>query len=384
MREKCLKYTAIIIMVFIFGCSIIYGKNVLKSFVYSARQWNATSSVATIFLDFSSNYKNELTKTRFWIDLYGGIQKLLMKKEIKNFSIISDNEGGLYSSIGKSSDETIESSFQDIHRIFDKVSEMSGDFLFVQMPYKSFAAAPELEIYKADYTNYNFDKLLAKIVEADLPALDLRTMHTDWEFYKTDHHWTAESAFIASSYVISYLDDTYNLKLDANDFYKNRDHYDTKVYEDTFLGSAGIQVGEYYSGKDDVAIPIPCFDTSFQWEHYIQGNKTEERSGTFWETFINESILNNQDYYNKYNAFLNGGYYENRIYNKLIKNKKKLLLITNSYGRPFAPYLSLYFKETRYLDPQPGRYNGNYLEYIEAYKPDVVIVMYDDRINTQE
>lgn len=380
MREKCLKYTAIIIMIFLFGCSVAYGKSAVQSVIYSYRQWDEQSSLESLFSNFTNNYKNELTKTRFWINIYGGIQKLLMKKEIKNFSIISDNEGGLYSSIGKYSDETIENSFQDINKIFDKTSEVSGDFLFVQMPYKGFDAAPELNIYKKDYTNFNFDRLYTKIVAANLPSIDLRTMQTDWEYYKTDHHWTAESAFKASSYVVSYLDDTYHLSLDKNSFYKNRNNYDTKVYEDALLGSAGIQVGEYYSGKDDVKIPIPCFDTSLHWEHYIQGNKTEETTGTFWEAFINESILNSPEYYNKYNAFLNGGYCENRIYNHLAKNEKKLLLITNSYGRPFVLYLSLYFKETRYLDPQPGRFDGNYLEYIETYQPDVVVVMYNDPI----
>lgn len=44
--------------------------------------------------------------------------------------------------------------------------------------------------------------------------------------------------------------------------------------------------------------------------------------------------------------------------------------------------LSLCFKETRYLDPQKGRFEDNYLEYIEEYTPDIVIVMYDAEINT--
>lgn len=46
-------------------------------------------------------------------------------------------------------------------------------------------------------------------------------------------------------------------------------------------------------------------------------------------------------------------------------------------------YLSLSFSEVRYLDPQDGRYNDNYLTYINDYKPDIVIVMYDDFINIE-
>ena len=32
--------------------------------------------------------------------------------------------------------------------------------------------------------------------------------------------------------------------------------------------------------------------------------------------------------------------------------------------------------ETRYLDPQEGRYNDSYIDYIDEYQPDVVVMMY--------
>lgn len=384
MREKCLKYTAIVIMIMIFGIAIFYGKGAVRSAAHCLQLRKEGNTLEMVFYDFSNSYKSELTNSRFWINMYGGIQKLLGKREIKNFSVIRDKEGGLYSSIGSYTDQMISDSFEDIKRIYEKTAELEGDFLFVQMPYKSFAAAPELRTYKMDYTDDNFDRLYAKIEDGNIPAIDLRKLQTKWEYYKTDHHWTAESAFIASSYIIEGLNTRYHLRLDEKNLYRKRENYNTKVYKDALLGSGGIEVGEYYSGRDDVSIPVPKFETSLQWEHYIQGNKTAETSGIFWEAFIDETILNESSYCNKYNAFLNGGYYENRICNDLADNNRKLLLVTNSYGRPLVQYLSLYFKETRYLDPQPERYNGNYLEYIEEYKPDVVVVMYDDRINTQE
>ena len=40
------------------------------------------------------------------------------------------------------------------------------------------------------------------------------------------------------------------------------------------------------------------------------------------------------------------------------------------------PFLSLCFKEVRYLDPQEGRYNDSYVDYIDAYDPDIVIMMF--------
>jgi len=62
-------------------------------------------------------------------------------------------------------------------------------------------------------------------------------------------------------------------------------------------------------------------------------------------------------------------------------NNTKALLITDSFGRSMSQYLSLYFKELRYLDPQKGRYNDSYLKYIDQYKPEIVIVMNNSSIN---
>lgn len=52
-----------------------------------------------------------------------------------------------------------------------------------------------------------------------------------------------------------------------------------------------------------------------------------------------------------------------------------VLLISHSYGRPYVQYLSLCFGEVRNLDPQEGRYNENYLQYMEEYRPDLVNIM---------
>ena len=75
-----------------------------------------------------------------------------------------------------------------------------------------------------------------------------------------------------------------------------------------------------------------------------------------------------------------GAYYESIIHNYLSPNDNTALLVAHSYGRGLAPYLSLYFSELRYLDPQPGRYNDDYQTYIEEHHPDYVVVMYNEKI----
>ena len=39
-------------------------------------------------------------------------------------------------------------------------------------------------------------------------------------------------------------------------------------------------------------------------------------------------------------------------------------------------FMSLCFKEIRLIDPQEDRYNDSYVEYIDEYDPDIVIMTF--------
>ena len=112
-----------------------------------------------------------------------------------------------------------------------------------------------------------------------------------------------------------------------------------------------------------------------RFESYRDTQLLLNKEGPFEEALIDWSLIENDSYYNKYNAFLYTSSVENRIVNQTADNNKKLLLISHSYGRPLAQYLSLCFNEVRHLDPQEGRYNDNYLAYIDTYEPDLVLML---------
>ena len=104
-------------------------------------------------------------------------------------------------------------------------------------------------------------------------------------------------------------------------------------------------------------------------------------SGDFWTTFIEEEWLKNPDYNNKYNVNIHGAHIESIINNNLASNNYKGLLITHYYGCPMVQYMCLDYSELRYVDPQIGRFNDNLVEYIRDYQPDVVIYMYNGKVN---
>ena len=82
------------------------------------------------------------------------------------------------------------------------------------------------------------------------------------------------------------------------------------------------------------------------------------------------------DYNNKYDSYGFAASVENRVNNYNADNNNKVLLIADSFARPMFTFFSLCFAETRYLDPQEGRYNDSFIEYIKQYKPDVIVMMF--------
>lgn len=344
---------------------------------------NSKSGVSEAVSQFEESYNNIFSNQSFAIDYFGLIHRILGKREIKNFDVVKDNNGVLYFAMHYTDVDMDKVTVcrDSLKKLFEQTQLQKAKFLFVQVPFKDTGGIKELEYYSTSSLNLEYDKLLIELNNAGIPNLDLRKVDKAKIVYKTDHHWTVESSFYASSSIITAINELFGFDLDKDGSLRDRTYYKEVTYPNSLLGSMGIRTGKYYAGKDDFTILKPVFPTSLHYEHLIKSIVEKTKDGDFWDAFIDQSILDNNSYYNKYNANLNGGYVENRILNHYANNDLKVLLISDSYGRPLAQYLGLYFKETRYLDPKPGRYDENYLKYIREYKPDIVIGMYNDKIN---
>jgi len=310
-------------------------------------------------------------------------KNVLQKKEIDDFKYYKNIDGGYIITRSPKSVETIKSQQQNIKALYDSATQNGADFLYISMPSRVNDTYREI-LSNIDFSNDYKDMLLSGI-HSDIPTLDLRKISEieslESSYYKTDHHWNVESIFLAFKATIAELNTLYELSLDSQKIYTNLDNYEILVSQNTFSGSTRQNVGEIYLEKEDFKLYSPIYPTGFVYEHYINGELDKEKHGDFQEALCNMEIFENDKYLNKYNVFLGGGYVENRIYNELSDNNKKLLLISSSYGRPFAPYISQCFSEVIFLDPQNGRYTDNMIDYIDQYNPDVVLVLHDDYVS---
>lgn len=262
-------------------------------------------------------------------------------------------------------------------QILEYAKKSGADVLYVQRPWKNSDSSGDVLPYgiTLEYGR-QFDYWCDRMEESDMPVLDLRDAlnEQELEFYKTDHHWTVKSSLYAANRIIKSLSTNYGL--DLNEELVNIDNYDIDVIEDCFLGSQGIKTGKYYVGKDDFEVITPQFDTSMKFFRYDNEGIVEERGGSFADTFISYNLIYDKNYNNKYSAYTFDGYIENRIYNYNADNDLKVLLIADSFSRPLVAFFSQCFYETRNLDPQSGRYTDSYVEYIEEYQPDIVVMMF--------
>ena len=313
-----------------------------------------------------------------YIEIYGGIQKLLGKREIENFTICKTNTGRLVSPREQLTDDTISESIEQIMPIIRHLEDNDIPYVYVRnaLPISS---ETELPIGIVDYSGDNFDRLGEMLAQRDVKTIDINSslrqmMQGEELFYKTDHHWNGDASFNAFIIISDYLSS--NDMAQVSSKILSRENYERIVIANSFLGSYGIKVGRLYTGKDDYVYYVPKYYQEVEFiAHKEDGNLMVKQKGEWFESYLNQEILADDNYNNKYDVFLYGNGGINVLRNYSCSNSKKLLLISHSYGRPIAPYLSLIFSEVRQIDPQPGRFHDNFIEYIDDYKPDCVIIL---------
>ncbi len=344
----------------------------LKMFIKEAKpNFSEASSLHHFFLDFFG-----LSRKLLHLDymFFGGIVKdnnnMLFLVDENNYSIISP----------KIDQKKLDEMLSNISTINSFLKEKNISFLYVEQPPRYNKNWTKFNIPLTDYSHENTDIFLKSIENIGIKTVDMRKYQVnDDYFYKTDHHYRTESTFLSNIKIIEACNELFGIELDPTKEKRQLENYTIKTYKKRFMGSYGIKTSIFYTSKDDFTLITPNFDTLFSFYRNNNEKIDIEEHGSFSETLVNTNLFNSS-YVNVYNSYLYGSLIENIIENKKSENNLKCLLIADSFGRPLAPFLSLNFMETRFLDPQEGRFNNNMLEYISQYNPNIVIMMFNGNI----
>ena len=303
-----------------------------------------------------------------FVNLYGCFQYVLGKRQIERFTIFKNKYNKLVEPRNLIAIETLEEKITDIQPIWSELNDLEIPFLYIEPPLP-IADISDLPCGVVDYSERNARLLHEKLSIQTMDINEITALHKEELFYRTDHHWSGDTAFETYKAARAWL----KSKGLMNTYFAETDFKRTSV--DHFLGSYGVKVGKYYDGEDQYIYYQPSSEDTFTCiTMTADGEVIAEHQGQWLDALMDTSMLDDPEYHNKYNAALWGNGGENRIINHSI-DTGKLLIISHSYGRPLAQYFALDFHEVRQIDPQEGRFNGNYLTYIDDYNPDAVIFL---------
>ena len=259
----------------------------------------------------------------------------------------------------------------------DYLSKEGVPFIYVQAPYKVPTDENILPAGIEIMMNDSADQLVQGLSAGGVETLDLRkyiSSNTDQikeYFYKTDHHWTPDGAFLAFDYLMKKIENTLGQPLDKT--YTDKTLWKRNTIDNWFLGYQGKRVGKLFAGTDPLIYYTPLFDTEMSCSITNHG---EFYKGDFTKANIRDMYIKDRDFYgyNAYCVYIGGDYTLVEHRNKYAPNHQRILLIKDSFMLPLQAFLSTEFAEVDVVDPRYYDASSLY-ELIDWTKPDCVVMM---------
>ncbi len=258
--------------------------------------------------------------------------------------------------------------------------EMKGiPFLHVFVPVKD----PDDSFLPAgmhDYTYENVLSVLDVLRRHGVPGIDLTeemwtedTVPSDL-FYRTDHHWTAESGMRGAGIICGKMKELYGFPYHEEVF--REDYYHKTVYEDWYLGSYGAEVGPLYAGADDFSVFSPKEETDFTFEALDYNGLWVNRKGSFDGALTDRSLIGKKRSLSTrcYYTYIGSNYGICTIVNRRSEGTEKILLIRDSFSDVLLPFMSMNYREVTAIDPRYYPF-GTIKEYLDGHDVDAVIMV---------
>lgn len=349
-------------------------------YVQANYQVPVTEKVEALVERWTATAADDMLWREELIELDGLSRRLSGKRFVRDtdysYSVIRDNHGWLQFI-------TFAAEPRAIVKDIATYQALGVPIMYIQPPTKYIDGYTEFPPTLHDKTAENVAKNFALLEEAGVPVLDLRVaaeadaLDKEQMFYRTDHHWRAETAFWAVGQTVQAIADEFGYQLDADGYYTDAGNWRQVEYRQSFLGSQGRRVGRFYGGLDDFVLLSPEFATDYNVDITLYGgSKVESKSGDFSEAVLDMSKLSDPSVYtSRYNVYWSADYPVVHADNLGIDDGLTVLLIKDSYSLPYGAFLSvmvddLYMVDLRYFDM------SNLADYIKEISPDLMLIMY--------
>lgn len=256
--------------------------------------------------------------------------------------------------------------------------EIGAEYLFVAVPSKE-RSEEDLPDGVISYANQKYYNMVAALEERNIPHIAMRDhLEADggeWYsyYYRSDHHWKNNAAFLAYQTLSDYM---FSIGLDGGKREEalQEENYEKKIYEQVFLGTHGRMAGRYYTGLDDYDLWLPRYDTDYTLDVPSEGIHKE---GTFEECFVNyQNVAHYSFDYYAYYTYLDRDYDHIRITNRKNPNGPKLVIIRDSVAVPVSVFLASQCSSIDLIDLRYLSANDSAKDWIREVQPDLLIDMF--------
>lgn len=385
-REKITAVLFITLISLIFSIIIINARLVGYSMLKGYKEYLPQNYSLFDIIKASTNSTTESIDTIIYnnnliIDFFGIAARVLDKRVLEDkdstYTVYKMDNGQLTFLYPE---YNVQNCANQVVELYNLLGNNNADMLFVQAPFKINKYNPLLPTGMPDTVNANTDAFLKVLAENDVPYYDSREVIHNLNmpyadlFFNTDHHWKVETAFWAYTQVMKKISDDYGYEINLERL--DPDQFQLTKYRDACLGSQGRRVGRFYGGVDDYTVITPKFKTSY----VIYTDSAKEITipeGSFTDTVINEDKIGEKASRDTdcYMAYFGENYSRIRIINNEV-DEGKILILQDSFGRPFSSFVALNFHETDILDLRLYREESLFY-HLKKNKYDLVLIIYN-------
>ncbi len=211
----------------------------------------------------------------------------------------------------------------------------------------------------ADQNKY-MDEFFEMVKSLGITPIDVRDAFKEAKkdtqlYYRTDHHWTTDGAYLAFGQVNSVM------KLD------NKVTYTDYAVKNDFRGTLASKSG-FVNGMDDaIKIYLPAKDSKGYENSVIYYSDTKEKTTQFYQV----DNLATKDAY----TVFGGSNHPMYTVRTPLDTDRHLLLIKDSYANSMVPFLSQCFSEIVVVDPR--YFYDNIQDIISAESITDVLFLYN-------
>ncbi len=339
--KKAFKHLpTIVFIVFIFSMTILFFALPKKEYSSSEKRYLAEFPTLTVDTFFSGDFGEDFEKylsdhtafRNFWVGL-NSYYNYTLGNPLSN-GIYKCDDGYLLNDPPKT--ERLSTNI-DVIAEFSTASNLPSTVLLAPSTgYVTNDVLPNKHIVYHDDTL--FENVSATLSENDITFVDIRdTFKNEYKngtqvYYKTDHHWTAEGAYLAYCELADKLGYTANSK----------DNYEITTHGG-FYGTTYSSSGYWFTKPDDIEV----WESKTIKETDIEVSITDNGETTTSSSMFFLDNLNDDD---KYPVYLDGNHPYTIIKNKAIKDGEKLLVIKDSFAHSLVPFLAEHYEEIVMID----------------------------------